>query len=63
MQMNEKGIYLKRHWPLDPELESIAPNAYTLSEQVITLPIYEGINEDDMDIILKALYHSNRRNK
>ncbi len=54
-QMNEKGIYLKRHWPLDQELENIAPNAYILSEQVITLPIYEGINEDDMDTILKAL--------
>ncbi len=54
-QMNEKGIYLKRHWPLDKELKNNAPHAYTLSEKVITLPIYEGINEDDMDMILKAL--------
>lgn len=53
--MKKKGIYLKRHWPLAQEFEEVAPISYKLSNQVITLPIYEGINETDMDLIIKWL--------
>ncbi|MEJ2527994.1 MAG: hypothetical protein P8Y49_07960 [Sulfurovaceae bacterium] len=54
-EMDEKGIYLKRHWPIDPEYKLSASGAYALSERVITLPIYEGIEEKDMEGILQML--------
>lgn len=53
--MKKKGIYLKRHWPLAKELEVVAPISYKLSNRVITLPIYEGINETDMDMVIKQI--------
>jgi len=54
-KMMRKGIYLKRHWPLDKKFEKIAPRSYELSKHVITLPIYEGINDTDIDFIIEQL--------
>lgn len=54
-RMKGKGVYLKRHWPLAEKFKKIAPKSYELSNRVITLPIYEGINEVDMDLIIKRL--------
>ncbi len=54
-KMLEKGVYLKRHWPLAEKFNKIAPKSHKLSNHVITLPIYEGINETDMVMIIEQL--------
>jgi len=54
-KMLEKGIYLKRHWELPEEIKSIAPNSYSISNKIITLPIYENINKADINFILSSL--------
>ncbi len=54
-QMYKKGIYLKRHWILPDEMKNIAPNSYNLSTKVITLPIYSGIEEKDVQLLVMKL--------
>ncbi len=54
-KMNRKGIYLKRHWLLAEKFKKIAPKSYNLSSHVITLPIYDGIYDTDIDLIIKEL--------
>ncbi len=57
-KMIEKKIYLKRHWELNIEFKDIAPKSYILSTKLITLPIYEGIDESDMDTIIDKIKSS-----
>jgi dTDP-4-amino-4,6-dideoxygalactose transaminase len=54
-RLQKKGYYLKRHWPVKDEIEKVAPNAFELSKNVITLPIYAGINEKDQNKIIKLI--------
>ncbi len=54
-KMYDEGIYLKRHWVLPEKLKSIAPNSYAISEKVITLPIYENINKEDINFLIEKL--------
>jgi dTDP-4-amino-4,6-dideoxygalactose transaminase len=54
-KLEEKGYYLKRHWPLSEDLKPIAPSSFELSKNIITLPIYKGINEKDQDEIIKNI--------
>jgi hypothetical protein len=56
LELQKKGYYLKRHWPLSEELKSIAPNTFEMSKNIITLPIYKGITEKDQDEILSHIY-------
>lgn len=58
-ELEEKGFYLKRHWPLSEDLKTVAPNSVEMSKNIITLPIYKGINENDRDEILTLIknYH------
>lgn len=60
-KLEEKGIYLKRHWPLSEDLKAVAPNSVGISINIITLPIYKGITEKDQDEIL--IYLVNLYNK
>jgi len=55
VKMQKEEIYLKRHWVFDEKFKTIAPKSYKLSNEIITLPIYEGINEEDMDMIIDKI--------
>ncbi len=50
-RMLDKGIYLKRHWILSEGIKKFAPKSLELSKKVITLPIYENINNKDIELI------------
>ncbi|NPA51300.1 MAG: hypothetical protein GXO22_00200 [Aquificae bacterium] len=52
--MLKKGIFLKRHWELPKYIEKVAPFSYNLSNKIITLPIYKGIENRNV-IFLKNL--------
>ena len=57
-QLAEKGYYLKRHWPLSDDLMLVAPNSVKMSNKIITLPIYKGINSKDQDEIINLIKES-----
>ncbi len=54
-ELEEIGFYLKRHWPLSEDLKTVAPNSVKISSNIITLPIYKGINQKEQDEILSYL--------
>jgi dTDP-4-amino-4,6-dideoxygalactose transaminase len=58
-ELEEKGFYLKRHWPLSEDLKTVAPNSVEMSKNIITLPIYKGINERDQDEIITCILNFN----
>ena len=53
--MLQKKYYLRRHWKLNANMSEIAPISYSISNKIITLPIYKGINEKIQNDIIKLL--------
>lgn len=59
-ELERKGYYLKRHWPLLQELKPIAPTSFEISKNIITLPIYKGITEKDQEEILRHICYEEK---
>ena len=53
--MRQKKYYLKRHWKLNLTMIEIAPIAFSISNKIITLPIYRGIDENMQENIINLL--------
>jgi dTDP-4-amino-4,6-dideoxygalactose transaminase len=49
------NVFLKVHWPLDAEMKEKCPEAYNVSRSIITLPIYPGLSQSDMERIASLL--------
>jgi len=54
----QKKFYLRRHWELKTDMSKIAPVSYSISNKIITLPIYKGINKKIQNSIIKLLVDS-----
>jgi len=57
--MKNCNYYLRRHWKLKKELETQAPESYSISKRIITLPIYKGITEKIQDKVISNLIKYN----
>lgn len=57
--LRQKKYYLRRHWKLDEKMLKIAPVSYSISNKIITLPIYKGINGKIQNRIVEFLKECN----
>lgn len=53
--MQQNRYYLRRHWKLEDDISEIAPVSYSISNKIITLPIYQGITDNIQNEIIDLL--------
>jgi dTDP-4-amino-4,6-dideoxygalactose transaminase len=53
--LQEFDVFLKVHWPIHPRMKEKCPTAFDVSQSIITLPIYPGLREEDMEKIAALL--------
>jgi len=54
-KLRDFNIFLKVHWPLDAKMKEKCPVAYNVSRSIITLPIYPGLSQSDMEQVMALL--------
>ncbi|MBW1687224.1 MAG: DegT/DnrJ/EryC1/StrS family aminotransferase [Deltaproteobacteria bacterium] len=53
--LQDFDVFLKVHWPLHARMKERCPTAFDVSQSIITLPIYPGLQARDMERILTLL--------
>jgi len=49
------NVCLKNRWPLEEQMKEKCPTAFNLSNSIFALPIYPGLSQSDMELIMTLL--------